>query len=112
MKVSIYKRPKGVVLTAEQSAEVEVRIPEVTTEVIEGRTTADDEALKGERPFQKLDLIGTVVDSETAEKAVRELLKIRELVVWEEKLKLGKLETVAEFISKALKDEGVDVEVD
>jgi len=112
MKVSLYRRPKGIVLTATQDTEVEVKIPKITTKVVEGRTTADDEVLAGKRFFQRLDLVGTVTDSETAEKAVRELVKIRELVLKEERMKLNKLEAVMEYMEKTLKDEGIGVKVE
>jgi len=112
MKVTIHERPKGIILHADLNASTEIALPEVEVEVIQGRTTTDDEALAGKR-FQKLGLYSKpITDSETAEKAVRELLRIKELVSREERMRLSKLKAVVSYIEKALKEEGVEVEVD
>ena len=113
MKVTIHKRPKGIVVYADLSVGVEITLPEVEVEVMEGRTSTDDEALAGRRSFQKLGLYSRpITDSETAEKAVKELLEIRELVLREERMQASKLKAVASYIEEALKEEEVEVEVD
>ena len=113
MKVTILRGVKGVTLRVIKDLEAEVELNGIELDVFEGMNTYDDEALKGERSFQRLSLISTpICDSETAEKAVKELLELKKKLELLESVKVSKINTLAGFFAKVLKEEeGFEVEV-
>ena len=114
MKVTILRGTKGVTLKVIKDLEAEVEFKDgIELGVFEGMNVHDDEALAGKRSFQRLSLISTpICDSETAEKAVEELLELKKKLELLESVKVSKINALAGFFAKVLKEEeGFEVEV-
>jgi len=118
MRVKVSRKSENVVLEVTVDLEVEVAFKDrVELEVLRGKYSYDKESLEGGKSFAKLELVSKPIsDSETAEKAVEELMKLKSelerMVVMKTRKINTKINALAGFFAEALKEEGIETEVD